>query len=113
MADETVLRAMEELAGFSLVPGTLNVLLDEPFDRPEDTFYVAAGFFADDWADKTGQAGYFLTPARIEGQYRVFAMQADEAGYPPEQLALISEVMLRDKLGLGHDRQLRFTGSPH
>jgi CTP-dependent riboflavin kinase len=113
MADETVLRAIEELAGVSLVPGTLNMLLDETFDRPEDTFYVAACCFADDWADKTGQAGYFLTPVLIEGQYRAFAMQPEEAGYPPEQVELIGEARLRDKLGLGDDSQLRFTAPPH
>ena len=109
MADPAILRALEELAGFPVVPGTLNVMLDHPFGRPTGTFRIAAEDIAADWSARTGQLGYRLTPVLIDDRYRGLAMQAEEEGYAAEQVELICEVRLRDVLGLQDDDLLRFS----
>ena len=55
MADPSILAGMEAVAGFEVVPGTLNALLDHPFGQPAGTFHVAAEDVADDWSASTGQ----------------------------------------------------------
>jgi CTP-dependent riboflavin kinase len=105
MADREIAERFRRLAGFPIVPGTLNVRLPQPLERGSGWRYVAAAEIRSDWEARTGQAGYFLAPVLIAGRYRGLAFQADEPGspgYPPDQLELISEVHLRDALGL-HD----------
>jgi CTP-dependent riboflavin kinase len=104
MADAEVMQRLQGLAGFSLVPGTLNVRLPRPLERGAGWRYVAATEISPDWEAQTSQAGYFLAPVMIAGRYRGLAFQADEPGepgYPPDQIELFSEVHLRTTLGLG------------
>ena len=104
MADEAVIERLEELAGFRMVPGTLNVRLPQPLERGPRWRYVAAADIRPDWEARTGQAGYFLAPVLIAGRYRGLAFQAVErggAGYPPDQIELFCEAHLRRELGLG------------
>jgi hypothetical protein len=54
MADPAAMQQLEELAGFPIVPGTLNLLLAE-----------APAEIAVDSEAHTGQAGYFLTRVTI------------------------------------------------
>ena len=70
MADPDVMALLERTVGFPPVPGTLNVMLDHPFDRPADTEYVNASLLSPDWAAATGQAGYWLTPMLAGGPRR-------------------------------------------
>ena len=100
MADPDVMALLERTMGFRPVPGTLNVMLDHPFDRPADTEYVNASLLSPDWAAATGQAGYWLTPMLAGGQHDAVAFQADEPQYPAAQLELLCGVRLRDALGL-------------
>jgi 8-oxo-dGTP pyrophosphatase MutT (NUDIX family) len=100
MADPQVLALLERTMGFLPVPGTLNVVLDDDFARRPETEYVPASLLSPDWEAATGQAGYWLTPALVGGRYEAAAVQADEPGYPPEQLELVCGVRLRDALGL-------------
>src|SRR4029453_15818970 len=89
--------------GLSIIPGTLNVRLPQPLERAGGWRYVAAAEISADWEELTGQAGYFLAPVTIAGRYRGFAFQADEPGepgYPPDQIELFSEVLLREALDL-------------
>jgi CTP-dependent riboflavin kinase len=103
MADGAVMEQLQELAGFPLVPGTLNVRLPRPLERGSNWRYVAAAEISQDWEARSGQAGYFLAPVLIAGRYRGIAFQADEPGgpgYPANQVELFSEVHLRSALGL-------------
>ena len=104
MVDGAVMEKLEELAGFPLVPGTLNVRLPEPLERGPRWRFVAAAEITPDWEARTGQAGYFLAPVIVAERYRGLAFQAVERGgpgYPPEQIELFCEAHLRRELGLG------------
>jgi CTP-dependent riboflavin kinase len=103
MAEAAVMQRLQEIAGFSLVPGTLNVRLPRPLERGAAWRYVAAAEIAADWEGRTGQSGYYLADVLIAGRYRGLAFQADEPGglgYPADQIELFSEVHLRGALGL-------------
>jgi CTP-dependent riboflavin kinase len=104
MAHRAVMARLEELTGFSVVPGTLNVRLPRPLERGPSWRYVAADEITSDWEARTGQSGYFLAPVAVAGRYRGLAFQAVEPGqrgYPPDQIELFCEVHLRTELGLG------------
>jgi 8-oxo-dGTP diphosphatase len=101
MAEPEVMGLLERTMGFRPVPGTLNVVLDQPFARAPDTAYVSAGLLSPDWAAATGQAGYWLVPVLVAGTHHAVAVQADEPQYPAEQLEIVCGVRLRDALGVG------------
>jgi CTP-dependent riboflavin kinase len=102
MEDRAVMARLQELAGFTIVPGTLNVRLPRPLERGSSWRYVAAAEISPDWEARSGQAGYFLAPVLIAERYRGLAFQADEPGdgYPADLVELFSEVHLRGALGL-------------
>jgi CTP-dependent riboflavin kinase len=98
------MQRLEELAGFPVVPGTLNVRLPQRLERGPRWRYVAAAEITPDWEARTGQAGYFLAPVLVAARYRGLAFQAVEPegrGYPPDQIELFCEAHLRRELGLG------------
>lgn len=104
MADCVVMRKLEELSGFPIVPGTLNVRLPRPLKRDRNWRHLTAAEITPDWEAKTGQSGYFLAPVTVAGRYRGLAFQAvepGERGYPPDQIELFCEAHLRTELGLG------------
>jgi CTP-dependent riboflavin kinase len=104
MADPAVREKLEQLAGFPIVPGTLNVRLPGQLERCPGWRYVAAREITPDWQARTGQEGYFLAPVTIAGRFRGLAFQAVEPegrGYPLDQIELFCEVHLRGELGLG------------
>ena len=104
MTNRAVMEKLQELAGFPIVPGTLNVWLPGPLERGLSWRYVAAAEITSDWEARTGQSGYFLAPVTVAGRYRGLAFQAVERGghgYPPNQFELFCEVHLRRELGLG------------
>ncbi|HEY8179474.1 MAG TPA: DUF120 domain-containing protein [Candidatus Limnocylindria bacterium] len=100
MADSNVMGLLERSMGFRPAPGTLNVMLDHPFDRAPDTEYIRASLLNPDWQADTGQAGYWLTPMVAGGIYDAIAVQADEPHYPAEQLEILCGVRLRDAFRL-------------
>jgi CTP-dependent riboflavin kinase len=105
MAEAAVMARLSEIAGFPLVPGTLNVRLPGPLERAAGWRYVAAAEIGTDWDARTGQAGYHLADVVIAGRFRGLAFQADEPigpGYPADQIELFSDVHLRGALGLGN-----------
>lgn len=98
-----VAEAFRAIAGFPVVPGTLNVRLPGPLARDGRWRYVAAEAIAPDWHERTGQTGYHLVDVLVAGRYRALAFQADEPegrGYPPDQIELLSDTHLRNALGL-------------
>jgi CTP-dependent riboflavin kinase len=103
MASRVVMEKLQELSGFPVVPGTLNVRLPGPLKRGPSWRYMPAGEITADWEERTGQAGYFLASVTIAGRYRGLAFQAVEPGgrgYPPDQIELFCEAHLRAELGL-------------
>jgi CTP-dependent riboflavin kinase len=104
MAEGEIMEWLRALAGFAVVPGTLNLRLPQPVERGSSWRYVAAAEISTDWEARTGQAGYYLASVMIAGRYRGLAFQADEPeepGYPADQVELFSEVHLRSALGVG------------
>jgi 8-oxo-dGTP pyrophosphatase MutT (NUDIX family) len=100
MADPTIMGLLERAVGFRPVPGTLNVMLERPFERPAGAEYVPASLLSRDWETVTGQAGYWLTPVLIGGLHEGVAVQADEPGYPAQQIEILCAVRLREALSL-------------
>jgi protein-S-isoprenylcysteine O-methyltransferase Ste14 len=110
--DGRVLDRIEELFGLRVVPGTLNVRLDGPFDRAMATSYVAASDVDPSWEARTAQAGYHMVPVLVAGRYRGIAFQADEPGYPEDLLEVMCEVHVRSALGLHDGDPISVTTTP-
>ena len=103
MADGGSMETLQELCGFPIVPGTLNVRLPGPLERGPSWRYMPAAEITPDWEERTGHAAYFLASVTIAGRYRGLAFQAvepGERGYPPDQIELFCEAHLRAELGL-------------
>src|SRR5262245_26826775 len=103
MREPHVAARFDEIAGFPLVPGTLNVRLPEPLVRDERWRFVASEEIAPDWRERSGQSAYFLADVVVAGTHRAVAFQAVEPegpGYPPDQIELLCETHLRSTLGL-------------
>jgi CTP-dependent riboflavin kinase len=103
MRDSHVTARFEEIAGFPLVPGTLHVRLQGLLVRDERWRFLPSEEIAPDWADRSGQSAYFLAAVFVERAHRALAFQAVERegpGYPPNQIELLSDTLLRDALGL-------------
>jgi CTP-dependent riboflavin kinase len=103
---------LQELLGFPAVPGTLNVLLSGPVERDRSWQQIEAAAISSAWAATTGQAAYFFIPILIGERYRGIAFQSDEPDYPANQVELISEINLRETLGLNNGDPITFAHSP-
>ena len=112
LAGERVLDRIEQVFGLRVVPGTLNVRLDAPFDRSLAAPYVAASDIDPGWETATGQSGYHLAPVLVAGRYRGIAFQADEPGYPEDLVEIMCEVHLRSALGLKDNDPISATVRP-
>jgi CTP-dependent riboflavin kinase len=108
MADPAILARMRQLAGFALVPGTLNVELPQPLERGVLSQYLAAAELDPAWETETGQAGYFIAEVLVAGRFRGLAFRADEPVYPADLIELLCEVRLRDALGLSDGDPITF-----
>ena len=112
MRDPRVAVRFEEIAGFQLVPGTLNVRLPGPLVRGERWRFLPSAEVAPDWAERSGQSAYFLADVVVEGTHRALAFQAvepEDPGYPPDQVELLSETHLRSALGLADGDPIAFS----
>jgi CTP-dependent riboflavin kinase len=115
MADARLPEWFAQLAGFSIVPGTLNVRLLRALERGPNWRYVAATEISSDWEERTAQVGYFLAGVLIQRRYRGLAFQAQERGepgYPANQVELMSEVHLRSALDLTDGDLIRLSLVP-
>src|SRR5262245_8240301 len=103
MAARVVMKKLEELSGFPVVPGPLHLRPPGPVERGPGWRYLPAVEITPDWRARTGQAGYFLAPVTIAGRYRGLAFQAvepGESGYLTDQIELFCEAHLRTELSL-------------
>ena len=110
MANPTVLHAAHRLTALTLVPGTLNVRLPQPFDG------LLPGYFTEDdlggnvWRDHApNRTGIRCGEVLIAGRYRGIVFQSDEPEFPPAQVEIMSDHHLRTTLGLHDGDALEFS----
>ena len=109
MTGSAMIERLETFGGCPIVPGTLNVRLPGPLPRGPGWRYLPAAEIGPEWSQETGQAGYFVVRVLIADRYRGLAFQADEPGYPPDQVELVAGVNLRNVLGLGDGDAVSFS----
>ena len=109
MTDSAIIERLQAAAGCPIVAGTLNVRLSEPVTRGPNWRYLAAAEISPQWHQQIGQAGYFLIRALIADRYRGLAFQADEPGYPADQIELVAGIQLRPLLGLSDGDKISFS----
>src|SRR6266478_5478492 len=110
MANPAVLQAAQRLTGLTLVPGTLNVRLPQPFDGLLSQYLTEADLGGDVWRDHApNRTGIRWGAVLIAGHYRGIVFQGDEPEYPPEQVELMSDHHLRATRGLHDGDVLEFS----
>jgi CTP-dependent riboflavin kinase len=103
MANPAVLHAAQRLTDLTLVPGTLNVRLPQPFDGLLPWYLTEADLGGNVWRDHApNRTGIRCGAVLIAGRYRGIVFQGDEPEYPPAQVEIMSDHHLRDTLRL-HD----------
>jgi CTP-dependent riboflavin kinase len=109
MANPSVLQAAQRLTGLTLVPGTLNVRLQQLFDGVLPWYVTEAELGGNVWQDHApNRIGIRCGAVLIAGRYRGIVFQGDEPEYPPEQVEIMSDHHLRDTLGLHDGDTLEF-----
>jgi CTP-dependent riboflavin kinase len=109
MANPTVLHAAQRLTRLTLIPGTLNVRLPQPFDGVLPCYFTEADLGGNVWRDHApNRPGIRCGEVLIAGRYRGIVFQGDEPEYPPEQVEIMSDHHLRDTLGLHDGDTLEF-----
>jgi CTP-dependent riboflavin kinase len=112
MANPAVLQAAQRLADMTLVPGTLNVRLPQPFDGLLPWYLTEADLGGNVRRDHApNRTGIRCGKVIIAGRYRGIVFQGDEPEYPPEQVEILSDHHLRDTLGLHDGDELEFSHS--
>ena len=110
MANPAVLQAAQRLTALTLVPGTLNVRLPQPFDGLLPLYLTEEDLGGNVWRDHApNRTGIRWGQVLIAGRYRGIVFQGDEPGYPPMQVEILSEHHLRATLGLRDGDMLAFT----
>ena len=110
MANPAVLQAAQRLTALTLVPGTLNVRLPQPFDGLLPLYLTEDDLGGNVWRDHTpNRTGIRCGEVLIAGRYCGIVFQGDEPEYPPAQVEILSDHHLRATLGLRDGDMLAFT----
>jgi CTP-dependent riboflavin kinase len=110
MTNPAVLHAAQRVTGLTLVPGTLNVRLPQPFDGTLTGYLTEDDLGGNVWRDHApNRQGIRWGEVLIAGQYRGIMFQGDEPEYPSAQVEILSEQHLRTTLGLRDGDMLTFT----
>jgi CTP-dependent riboflavin kinase len=110
MANPALLQALKRLTDLTLVPGTLNVRLPQPYDGTLTGYLTEDDLGGAVWRDHAPhRQGIRYGEVLIAGQYRGIVFQGDEPEYPPEQVEILSDQHLRATLGLRDGDMLEFT----
>jgi hypothetical protein len=94
MADRVVVEKLEELSGFPVVDGTLNVRLPRPLERGSSCRFLAADEIMSDWGSEPVRVAtsWRQSPslgATAASPFRLFEL--GEHGYPPDQIELFCD----------------------
>ena len=109
MANPSLLQALKRLTDLTLVPGTLNVRLPQPFDGTLTGYLTEDDLGGNVWRDHApNRQGIRFGEVLIAGQYRGIMFQGDEPEYPPNLVEIMSDHHLRDMLGLQDGDTLEF-----
>jgi CTP-dependent riboflavin kinase len=110
MANPAVLQAAQRLTALTLVPGTLNVRLPQPFDGLLPWYFTEEELGEHVWRDHApNRTGIRCGEVLIAERYRGMVFQGDEPEYPPAQVEILSDHHLRATLGLRDGDMLAFT----
>jgi CTP-dependent riboflavin kinase len=110
MASPSLLQALKRLTDLTLVPGTLNVRLPQPFDGTLTGYLTEDDLGGNVWRDHApDRQGLRFGEVLIAGRYRGIVFHGDEPEYPPEQVEILSDHHLRATLGLRDGDMLAFT----
>src|SRR5256885_11739491 len=81
-----VLQAALRLTALTLVPGTLNVRLPQPFDGLLPWYFTEDELCGHVWKDHApNRTGIRWREVLIAGHYRGIVFQGDEPAFPPDQ----------------------------
>ena len=101
---EGYLKQFREKLGFEPFPGTLNIMLDRPFDSTRSRAIKIEGF-----TDEGGTFGKCIC-------YRVKVMgieaaivRPERSSYPPDLVEIIAPIRLRSSLGLSDGDEVMLT----
>ena len=109
MANPSLLQALKRLTDLTLVPGTLNVRLPQPFDGTLTGYLTEDDLGGNVWRDHApDRQGIRFGEVLIAGQYHGIMFQGDEPEYPPNLVEIMSDHHLRDMLGLQDGDTLEF-----
>jgi CTP-dependent riboflavin kinase len=110
MTNPTVLQAAQRLTALTLVSGTLNVRLPQPFDGLLPWYLTEADLGGNVWRDHApNRTGLRCGEVLVAGRYRGVVFQGDEPEYPPAQVEIMSDHHLRTTVGLHDGDMLDFT----
>ena len=109
MANPSLMQALKRFTDLTLVPGTLNVRLLQPFDGTLTGYLTEDDLGGNVWRDHApNRQGIRFGEVLIAGQYRGIMFQGDEPEYPPNLVEIMSDHHLRDTLGLQDGDTLEF-----
>ena len=110
MANPSLLQALKRLTDLTLVPGTLNARLPQPFDGTLTGHLTEDDLGGNVWRDHApDRQGIRCGEVLTAGRYRGIMFQGDEPEYPPNLVEIMSGHHLRDTLGLQDGDTLEFT----
>ena len=99
-------RAIAKMTGLKIVPGTLNVRLPKAFTG-RLPLYVSVEELGG-LPGVTDRKGLKIGRVRIEGRFKGFVFQGDEADFSPFDVELISDRKLRQELNLSDGDSIKF-----
>lgn len=105
MSDPSVLTPLRQLTGLAIIPGTMNVYLDRPFEALTMR-YVSLSELGVElnlvvWGiEHDGEHGFHYHPVSVARRYPAFALCPTWVGYPSRRVELVSHHHLRCTLGL-------------
>jgi CTP-dependent riboflavin kinase len=114
MSAPSILEHVQLWTGLAIIPWTLNVSLNQPFDVPSVRYIALAAwgleFNLATWGiDYTGEQGFHYSRVAIAHHYPAFALCFTWVGYPSRHVELISNYHLRSTLGLHDQDAIAFT----
>jgi CTP-dependent riboflavin kinase len=103
MSGQRVLETIRGLAGFGVVPGTLNVRLPQRFNTPLRNYISSQ-----ELGIHVEAPGFYYAPIIIAGRFKGLLLRSTEPGYPADLVELVSECNLRSALSLKDGDQIEF-----